>query len=56
MNNSTMTDPKPQLGTAAIKANIEYCHSQLDQLANQSDLIKEQLDHWLEQKALLESK
>lgn len=50
------TDPKPQLGTAAIECNIAYCHSRLDQLDSQRDLIKEQLDHWLEQKTLLESK
>jgi regulator of RNase E activity RraB len=43
-----MTDPKPNLSRAAIEANINYCHSQLDQLALQQDLIKEQLDHWLE--------
>jgi hypothetical protein len=45
-----MTDPKSNLGLAAIEANIEYYHSQLDALDTQRDLLKEQLDYWLEQK------
>lgn len=44
-----MIDPKPDLGPAAIKANIDYYHSQLDQLDTQRDLLKEQLDYWLDQ-------
>lgn len=43
-------DPKPQLSAAAIEANINYCHSQLDALDCQRDLIKEQLDYWLSQR------
>jgi hypothetical protein len=43
-----MTDPKPNLSRAAIEANINYYHSQLDQLALQQDLLKEQLNYWLE--------
>lgn len=44
-----MTDPKPNLSSAAIQANISYCHSQLDALDIKRDLIKEQLDYWLAQ-------
>lgn len=44
-----MTDPKPTLSIAAIKANISYYHSQLDLLDTQRDLLKEQLDYWLTQ-------
>lgn len=48
-----MSDPKPQLGLAAIEANINYYHSQLDRLDSQRDLLKESLDHWLAQRANL---
>jgi hypothetical protein len=44
-----MTDPKPQLSHAAIQANIEHYHYELNQLATRSDLIKEQLNYWLTQ-------
>lgn len=43
------TDPKPNLSSAAIRANIDYCHSQLDALDTKRDLVKEQLDYWLAQ-------
>jgi hypothetical protein len=43
-----MIDPKPNLSPAAIEANIDYCHSQLDQLQLKQDLLKEQLNYWLE--------
>jgi hypothetical protein len=49
-----MTDPKPNLSLAAIQANINYCHSQLDALDAQRDILKEQLDYWLEQKNHIE--
>ena len=44
-----MSDPKPHLSSAAIKANIDHYHSQLDALDTQRDLLKEQLDYWLDQ-------
>jgi hypothetical protein len=50
-----MTDPKPDLSSAAIQANIDYYHSQLDQLETQRDLLKESLDYWINQKTSVNS-
>ena len=48
-------DPKPQLGHAAIEANIDYWSSQLDRLDQQRALIQEQLQYWQGQQTSLKN-
>lgn len=48
-------DPKPQLGQAAIEANIDYWSSQLDRLDQQRALIQEQLQYWQGQQTSLKN-